>query len=142
MRTYTHGVIGYLLHTVTVSMHSFAVVGPFLALSYMLYKSALPFFIGMLAHGIIDLLTHRQWAYNHLFPFPFAPIRSILYRTLLPSHFGISSEEVAPSSLLFGKRDQSRRSRRGVTTAASIVPYERPSDKRLQARPKAGARGT
>jgi hypothetical protein len=127
MRTYTHGVIGYLLyakrpryeqrlailggilpdvflalgfvahyvehvtpsplvaalhdllhhstlHTVTVSMHSFVVVGPCLALSYILYKPALPFFIGMLAHVIVDLLTHRQWAYNHLFPLPFAPI--------------------------------------------------------------------
>jgi uncharacterized membrane protein len=70
-----------MLHTVTVSMHSFVVVGPFLALSYVLYKPALPFFVGMLAHGIVDLLTHRQWAYNHLFPFPFAPIRSIVSYT-------------------------------------------------------------
>jgi uncharacterized membrane protein len=134
MRTYTHGVIGYLLyakrpqyeqrrvvmgsilpdvflalgfvahslenlthsamaaalhallhhstlHPVTVAMHSFVVVGPLLALSAVLYKPALPFFIGMLAHGIVDLLTHRQWAYNHLFPLPFAPIRSIVSYT-------------------------------------------------------------
>ena len=117
MRTYTHGVIGYLLyakrprheqrlailgsilpdvflalgfvahslenlthsamaaalhallhhsrlHTVTVAMHSFVIVGPFLALSYVLYKLAMPFFVGMLAHGIVDILTHRQWTYN------------------------------------------------------------------------------
>jgi len=134
MRTYTHGVIGYLLyakrprheqrlailgsilpdvflalgfvahygaivtqsplvealhrllhhsalHTVTVAMHSFVVVGPLLALSAVLYTPAPPFFVGMLAHGIVDLLTHRQWAYNHLFPLPFAPIRSIVSYT-------------------------------------------------------------
>ena len=128
MRTYTHGVIGYLLyakrltarttarhhwrhparcvlspglcgallenvtqsamvaalhtllhhstlHTVTVSMHSFVIVGPFLALSAVLYRPALPFFVGMLAHGIVDFLTHQQWAYNHFFPIPLAPIR-------------------------------------------------------------------
>ena len=115
MRTYTHGVIGYLLyakrprheqrlavmgsilpdvflalgfvayygaivtqsplvealhallhhsalHTVTVALHSFVVVGPLLALSAVLYKPALPLFVGMFAHGIVDLLTHRQWA--------------------------------------------------------------------------------
>jgi hypothetical protein len=134
MRTYTHGVIGYLLyskrprheqrlaivggilpdvflalgfvahslenlthsamaaelhtllhhstlHTVTVAMHSFVIVGLFLALSAVLYRPALPFFVGMFAHGIVDLLTHRQWAYNHLFPLPFAPIRSIVSYT-------------------------------------------------------------
>ena len=69
------------LHTVTVAMHSFVVVGPCLALSCVLYKPALPFFVGMLAHGIVDFLTHRQWAYNHLFPLPFAPIRSIVSYT-------------------------------------------------------------
>ena len=131
MRTYTHGVIGYLLyakrprheqrpailgsilpdvflalgfvphylehvtqsslvadihtllhhsalHTVTVSLHSFVLVGPCLALSAVLYKPAQPFFVDMLAHGIVDFLTHRQWAYNHLFPLPFAPIRGIV----------------------------------------------------------------
>jgi len=134
MRTYTHGVIGYLLyakrpwheqrltilgsilpdvflalgfvahslenfthsamaaelhaflhhstlHTVTVAMHSFVIVGPLLVLSAVFYRPALPFFVGMLAHGIVDLLTHRQWAYNHLFPLPFAPIRSIVSYT-------------------------------------------------------------
>ena len=134
MRTYTHGVIGYLLyakrprheqrlaviggilpdvflalgfvahslenlthsamaaelhtllhhstlHTVTVAMHSFVVVGPLLALSAVLYKPAMPFFVGMLAHGIVDFLTHQQWAYNHLFPLPFAPIRGIVSYT-------------------------------------------------------------
>ncbi len=134
MRTYTHGVIGYLLyakrsrqeqrlavmgsivpdvflalgfvahygaivtqsplvealhhllhhsglHTVTVAMHSFVIVGPILVLSAVLYKPALPFFVGMLAHGIVDLLTHRQWAYNHWFPLPFAPIRGIVSYT-------------------------------------------------------------
>src|SRR5215510_14522094 len=131
MRTYTHGVIGYLLyaqrprheqrlavmggivpdvflalgfvahaldnvthsamaaalhallhhstlHTVTIALHSFVVVGPCLAQSAVLYRPALPFFVGMLAHGIVDLLTHRQWAYNHFFPLPFAPIRGIV----------------------------------------------------------------
>jgi hypothetical protein len=134
MRTYTHGVIGYLLyvkrprheqrlavmggmlpdvflalgfvahygaivtqsprvealhrllhhsalHTVTVALHSFVIVGPCLVLSYVVYRPALPFFVGMLAHGIVDFLTHRQWAYNHLFPFRFAPIRGIVSYT-------------------------------------------------------------
>jgi hypothetical protein len=134
MRTYTHGVIGYLLyakrsrheqrlailggilpdvflmlgfiphylehvtqsslvaeihtllhhsalHTVTVSMHSFVIVGPCFVLAYFLYKPALPIFVGMFAHGIADFLTHRQWAYNHVFPLPFAPIRSIVSYT-------------------------------------------------------------
>lgn len=134
MRTYTHGVIGYLLyakrsrheqrfaimggilpdvflalgfiphyvehvtqsplvaalhdllhhsalHIVTVSMHSFVVVGPCLALSHVLYRPAFPFFVGMLSHGITDFLTHRQWAYNHLFPLPLVPIRGIVSYT-------------------------------------------------------------
>src|SRR5438874_8147097 len=61
-----------VLHTVTVALHSFVIVGPLLVLSCVLYKPAMPLFVGMLAHGIVDLLTHRQWAYNHLFPLPFA----------------------------------------------------------------------
>jgi hypothetical protein len=134
MRTYTHGVIGYLLyaqrpqheqrlaiiggvlpdvflalgfvphylehvtqsatvaalhnllhhsvfHTVTVAMHSFVIVGPFLALSAVLYRPVLPFFVSMLAHGITDFLTHRQWAYNHFFPIPLAPIEGIVSYT-------------------------------------------------------------
>lgn len=134
MRTYTHGVIGYLLyakrsrqeqrlaiiggilpdvllaigfvphylegvtqysmvvtlhnllhhsdlHIVTVGMHSFMMVSPLLALSYFVYKPALPFFVGMLAHGITDLLTHAQWAYNHLFPIPLEPIGGIFSYT-------------------------------------------------------------
>src|SRR5687768_9136002 len=128
MRTYTHGVIGYLLyatrsrheqqlaiiggvlpdvvlaicfiphyvedrtrsstvaalphrlhysalHIITVSMHSFVMVGALLGLSYVFYKPALPCFVGMLAHGLLDFLTHSQWAYNHCFPLPLPPIR-------------------------------------------------------------------
>jgi hypothetical protein len=134
MRTYTHGVIGYLLyakrshheqrlaimgsilpdvflalgfvphyleyvtqsplvadihtllhhstlHAVTVSLHSFVIVGPLLVLSAVLYRPAMPFFVGMLAHGITDFLTHRQWAYNHFFPLPFAPIAGLFSYT-------------------------------------------------------------
>jgi membrane-bound metal-dependent hydrolase YbcI (DUF457 family) len=134
MRTYTHGVIGYLLyakrsrqetrlaimggvlpdlllaigfvphylehvtpsslvvelhrflhhselHLVTVSMHSFVIVGPLLALTYVLYKPAVPFFVGMLAHGMVDLLTHAQWAYNHFFPIPLEPIGAMFSYT-------------------------------------------------------------
>ena len=134
MRTYTHGVIGYLLyvkgsrqerrlavcggmvpdmflvagfiphylepltaypmvaqwhhllhfstlHTVTVYMHSFVIVGPLLALSYVFYKPALPFWVGMLAHGVVDLLTHARWPYNHFFPIPIAPLRAAVSYT-------------------------------------------------------------
>jgi hypothetical protein len=134
MRTYTHGVIGYLLyakrsrheqrlaiiggvlpdallalgfvphywegmtrsslvtelhrllhhsdlHIVTVAMHSFVIVGSLLVLTYFVYKPVLPLFVGMLAHGIVDLLTHAQWAYNHFFPVPFEPIIGIFSYT-------------------------------------------------------------
>jgi uncharacterized membrane protein len=70
-----------VLHTVTVAMHSFVIVGPCLALSAVLYPPALPFFVAMLAHGIVDLLTHRQWAYNHLFPLPLAPVEGVFSYT-------------------------------------------------------------
>jgi hypothetical protein len=70
-----------MLHTITIALHSFVVVAPFLALSAVLYKPALPFFVGMLAHGIVDFLTHRQWAYNHVFPLPFAPIAGLFSYT-------------------------------------------------------------
>ena len=62
-------------------MHSFVIVGPLLALSAVLYRPALPFFVGMLSHGIVDLLTHRQWAYNHFFPLLLAPIGGIVSYT-------------------------------------------------------------
>jgi hypothetical protein len=70
-----------VLHTVTVSLHSLVIVGPVLVLSYVFYKPAIPVFVGMLAHGVVDLLTHRQWAYNHLFPLPFAPIAGVFSYT-------------------------------------------------------------
>jgi membrane-bound metal-dependent hydrolase YbcI (DUF457 family) len=134
MRTYTHGVIGYLLyakrsrqeqrlammggilpdvllamgfiphyladmthsatvaslhhllhhsdlHIVTVSLHSFIIVGPLLILSSLVYKPVRPLFVGMLAHSVIDLLTHKQWAYNHFFPIRLEPIRGIFSYT-------------------------------------------------------------
>ena len=34
-----------------------------------------PFAVGMLSHGVVDLLTHRGSAYNHLFPLPLSPMR-------------------------------------------------------------------
>jgi membrane-bound metal-dependent hydrolase YbcI (DUF457 family) len=70
-----------VLHTITIAMHSFVLVGPLLALSAILYKPAMPFFVGMLAHGIVDLLTHRQWAYNHFFPLPLAPVERVFSYT-------------------------------------------------------------
>jgi hypothetical protein len=134
MRTYTHGVIGYLLyakrsgheqqlaviggmlpdvflalgfvphyledltqlsmvatlhhllhhstlHLITISMHSFVIIGPLLMLSYVCYKPALPCLVGMLEHGIVDFLTHAQWAYNHFFPIPLAPIQALVSYT-------------------------------------------------------------
>ncbi|MEE8301247.1 MAG: hypothetical protein V3S24_02315, partial [Candidatus Tectomicrobia bacterium] len=49
--------------------------------TYVVYKPALSFFVGMLAHGIVDLLTHTQWAYNHFFPIPLAPISELFSYT-------------------------------------------------------------
>ena len=165
MRTYTHGVIGYLLyakrsrheqrlaiiggvlpdvflaigfiphyvehvtqssmvvalhhllhysalHIITVSMHSFVIVGALLGLSYVLYKPALPCFVGMLAHGLVDFLTHTQWAYNHFFPIPLAPIRAPVSYT--DSAFTIAEHALL---LLFGvwwiMQRQRRRGREG-----------------------------
>jgi hypothetical protein len=39
------------------------------------------------------------------------------------SHFEMNTSEVDPSYTLSGERNQSRRSRRCVTTSAGIVPY-------------------
>jgi hypothetical protein len=70
-----------VLHPVTVALPSLVMVGPFLALSAVCYRPALPFFVGMLAHGIVDFLTHRQWAYHHVFPIPLAPIAGLFSYT-------------------------------------------------------------
>jgi hypothetical protein len=69
------------LHIVTVGMHSFMIVGPLLVLAYFVYKPALPFLVGMLAHGIVDLLTHAQWAYNHFYPIRLEPISGLFSYT-------------------------------------------------------------
>jgi hypothetical protein len=69
------------LHTVTVALHSFVLVLPLLGLSYLVLRPALPFVVGMLSHGVIDLITHRSSAYNHLFPIPAPPLRSPLSYT-------------------------------------------------------------
>ena len=69
------------VHLITVSMHSFVMIAPCLALTYLLYKPALPCFVGMLAHGMVDFLTHRQWAYNHFFPLSFEPIGALVSYT-------------------------------------------------------------
>ena len=69
------------LHSLTLSMHSVVIVGSLLALSYRFYRPGLPVCVGMLAHGIADFLTHRHWAYNHVFPLPVAPIPGIVSHT-------------------------------------------------------------
>lgn len=129
MRTYTHGVIGYLLylrgdsrerklavvggilpdvilaigfiphvlearldspvvsalhellhfgwpHTITEMMHSLLFVGALLAVGHLLVASLVPVAVGMMAHGVVDLVTHRTWAYNHFLPLPAEPVRS------------------------------------------------------------------
>lgn len=134
MRTYTHGVIGYLLyaagtrtqrrlaavggvlpdivvgtgfifhvaeprtnlamvaqlhallhhswlHTVTIALHSFLVIGPLLALSWLLHWRVMPLFAGMLSHAVVDLLTHGSWPYNHFFPLPIPPMRGVVSYT-------------------------------------------------------------
>jgi membrane-bound metal-dependent hydrolase YbcI (DUF457 family) len=133
MRTYTHGIIGYLLylkgtaeqqtlavlgamlpdlflaigfifhfsgdspaakflhdifhhsflHRATEMMHSFVFILPFLLISWIFYKRYLPFFVGMLSHAIVDLLTHQRWAYNHFIPIPLEPIMGVVSYTSL-----------------------------------------------------------
>jgi len=60
------------------------------------YEAAMPLLVGMLAHSITDFLTHRQWAYNHMFPLPCAPIRSIVSYTDV--EFTIVESVAAPVS--------------------------------------------
>jgi hypothetical protein len=69
------------LHTATLMMHSFVLVGPLLALAYGFYKPAVPCLVGMLAHGIVDLLTHGRWVYNHFYSLPLEPVRGIISYT-------------------------------------------------------------
>lgn len=57
------------------------VVGPLLVLSWFFYRRAMPLLTGMLSHVVVDLLTHRTWAYNHLHPLPLPPIRSLVSYT-------------------------------------------------------------
>lgn len=62
MRTYTHGLVGYLLYLRGTRRQKVLAVAPFL--------------VGMLAHGALDLLTHGRAAYNHLYPFAVDPVLS------------------------------------------------------------------
>jgi cbb3-type cytochrome oxidase subunit 3 len=69
------------LHTVTIALHSFVIIGPLLLLCWRFRWRARPLVVGMLAHAIVDLLTHRTWAYNHFFPLPLPPLRSVVSYT-------------------------------------------------------------
>lgn len=56
-------------HTITTeTMHSFIFGIPALLLAAILYKKAVPFFVGLNSHIIIDFLTHQRGGYNHFFP--------------------------------------------------------------------------
>jgi hypothetical protein len=69
------------LHTITVALHSFLLAGPLLALAWLFYRAAAPFFVGMLSHAVVDFLTHRTWAYNHFYPVPLPPVRGVVSYT-------------------------------------------------------------
>ncbi len=70
--SYMHNLFHHsILHDVTKLMHSFALVIPLLILCLLIYKKALPFFVGMLSHVILDFLTHQKMGYNILYPFNF-----------------------------------------------------------------------
>lgn len=56
------------VHTVTIAMHSFVIVVPFVLIAFAWHTKAIPLFVGMLSHGITDLLTHQRGGYNHFFP--------------------------------------------------------------------------
>ncbi len=64
------------LHGVTQAMHSLVLVRALTIAALLFLRSALPFFVGMLAHGVVDLLTHGRFPYNHLYPFPVDPVLS------------------------------------------------------------------
>jgi len=131
MRTYTHGIIGYLLyvrssrqqkllaiigamipdtflvigfifdylgnsaivesmhhffhrsflHILTEAMHSFVFIIPLLILAFLFHKKTIPFFVGMVSHAILDLLTHQRWVYNHFYPLPLEPLTAIFSYT-------------------------------------------------------------
>lgn len=64
------------LHGVTQAMHSLVVVVALTVVALLFLRAAVPLFVGMLAHGVVDLLTHGRAAYNHLYPFPVDPFLS------------------------------------------------------------------
>jgi hypothetical protein len=69
------------LHSVTIALHSFVFIVPFLILSRTHLRLVTPLAVGMLSHAVIDFLTHRTAGYNHLFPIPLSPVRSPLSYT-------------------------------------------------------------
>lgn len=62
------------LHTITLLLHSFVISLPLLIVAYFGNKKLLPFCVGLVSHGVVDLLTHQQWGYNHLYPLAGAEI--------------------------------------------------------------------
>ena len=71
------------LHALTQAMHSLVLVGALVVAALFFVREVLPLLVGMLAHGVVDLLTHQRFPYNHLYPFPADPFMSpIGYRDL------------------------------------------------------------
>jgi len=62
------------LHPITEAMHSLLLVVPAAVVLWALGRGELPLLVGMASHGVVDLLTHVDAAYNHLFPLPLEPI--------------------------------------------------------------------
>lgn len=63
-------------HTLTEVMHSFLFVAVLLIIGWFGARTLVPVAVGMMAHAVADLLTHRVWSYNHFLPLPFEPVRS------------------------------------------------------------------
>lgn len=63
-------------HTLTEVMHSFLFVAVLFIIGRLGARTLVPIAVGMMAHAVVDLLTHQVWAYDHLLPLPLEPVRS------------------------------------------------------------------
>lgn len=69
-----HGLFHRTLHPITEAMHSLLLSVPAAGLVWIVRRGATPLVVGMISHGVVDLLTHVDAAYNHLYPLPLEPI--------------------------------------------------------------------
>lgn len=98
-----------LLHSITEYMHSFFFILFLMILAHFFYKSAMPFYVGMFSHALVDFFTHQRSSYNHFLPIPLEHIGGIVSYTSL--WFTILEHSLIVLFVLWilkRKRDQSK----------------------------------